>query len=297
MQGSIVVRMRFPRVEDFRYRYTRDISRGGVFIQTQKPKPVGSRVVLVLEPWTEPHVALNGEVVTAISPEEAAARGLQAGMGIRFTDLDAEKRRTLEALLAGDARNAMPQAAPGPAPAAAPAPGSDVAQLAGEARRFLATLETRDLYELLGVARDASTADVRRAFLKLTRRFHPDSYFRRVPPEVCQDLEDIYDHLARAYETLRDRDDRMAYDLAIGHLGGNRDGVTGEDMARIAGEEKRRKESPGRVSRGEQLYAEAMRELAAGQKQKAVGNLRLALAFDPENAHIKGKLQELTKKG
>ena len=27
-QGAFVVRMRFPRLEDFRYRYTRDLSRG-----------------------------------------------------------------------------------------------------------------------------------------------------------------------------------------------------------------------------------------------------------------------------
>jgi uncharacterized protein (TIGR02266 family) len=306
MQGSLVVRMRFPRLEDFRSRYARDISRGGVFIQTQQPKPVGSSVVLVLELATgDESVALSGEVVTSLAPQDASAQGLAPGMGIRFLDLEGAKRRAIEDLLARGLPSAASPAAAAPAPAAPPAPRNtakrpvaepDIAQLQREARTLIATLEAQDLYQVLGLGRDATTGEVRRAYLKLTRKYHPDNYFRRIPRELADLLDDIYDRLTQAYETLADRDTRIAYDLSIGHLGGNRDGVGAADMERFAAEEKRRKESPGRVSRGEQLCAQAMQDLAAGQQAKAVANLKLALAFDPENAQIKGKLQELTRK-
>jgi uncharacterized protein (TIGR02266 family) len=299
MQGAVVVRMRFPRPEDFRHRYTRDLSRGGVFIQTPNPRPPGSKVVLVLEPPASDQVSLLGEVVTAVDAEDARARGLQPGMGIRFLDLE-DKRGVIEAILERLAPGgAVPPPVPAAGPAAAaPAPPAavDVSRITREAQEFLAANEGKDYYHLLGVPRESSSVEVRRAFLKLTRRFHPDNYFRKAPEEVTRLLEDIYDLLTRAYETLLDRDRRISYDLSIGYLGGNRDGVTPEEMMRVASEDRRRKESPRRVARAEQLYAQAVQEAAAGQTAKALANLRLALAFDPENPQILAKLQEIKAK-
>jgi uncharacterized protein (TIGR02266 family) len=373
--------MRFPRLEDFRYRYTRDISRGGVFIQTLKPKPAGSRVVIVLEPQGGAPVSIQGEVVTSLGPEEAAARALQPGMGIRFLDLDADKRRAIEAIIehwgaavqaaldtsapgapdgvfaaspapdapdpavpafaavpavqtprapeehkAGaaptappppppksvGARNAPPappstSEPPRPAPtAAAPAPsdapvasrGTDgeLGQIAAEARALLAKMEGASHYAMLGIAPDASSAEIRRAFLRLTKRFHPDNYFRRASKELAVDLEDIYNQLTQCYETLIDRDKRMSYDIANGFLAGNKDGITGDDMSRAAAEDRRRKSAPGRTTKADQLIALANQQVAAGQPAKALANLRLALAFDPDSATIQAKIAELKGK-
>ena len=302
-QGAFVVRMRFPRLEDYRYRYTRDLSRGGVFIQTLNPKPAGAKVVLVLEPRGGRAVSISGEVVTSLGPEEAAARQLQPGMGIRFLDLDADKRRAIETTLENWDVGATEQQ---PAPPAAPPPvvgpidtrGStdDLARVEADAKAYLARIETSNFYTLLDVSPEASSGELRTSFLALTKRFHPDRYFRRAPAQICQDLEDIYNQLTKAYETLVDRDRRTSYDLAIGNLGGNKDGVAAVEMARLAGEDRRRKNAPGRVSKAEQLVAQANQEIAAGQKSKALANLRLALAFDPDNTQIQAKIADLKAK-
>jgi molecular chaperone DnaJ len=69
----------------------------------------------------------------------------------------------------------------------------------------------RDLYEILGVARDASTDDIKKAYRRLAREFHPDV---NDDPEAEQRFKEV----AGAYEILSDPDKRARYD-AFGHGG------------------------------------------------------------------------------
>jgi curved DNA-binding protein len=63
----------------------------------------------------------------------------------------------------------------------------------------------RDYYETLGVARDASEDDIRRAYRRLARENHPD---------VNKDpgAEDRFKEISEAYEVLRDAEKRERYD-------------------------------------------------------------------------------------
>jgi DnaJ-class molecular chaperone len=63
-----------------------------------------------------------------------------------------------------------------------------------------------DHYETLGVDRDASQADVKRAFRKLARELHPD--VNDHDPEA----EEKFKQAAEAYEVLSDPERRRAYD-------------------------------------------------------------------------------------
>ena len=70
----------------------------------------------------------------------------------------------------------------------------------------------RDLYEVLGVSRDASDSDIKRSFRKLARELHPD--VNRHDPEA----EEKFREAAEAYETLSDTERRSVYDR-YGHEG------------------------------------------------------------------------------
>jgi curved DNA-binding protein len=80
----------------------------------------------------------------------------------------------------------------------------------------------RDYYETLGVERDASNEDIRKAYRQLARKYHPD---------VNKDAgaDDRFKEISEAYEVLRDPDKRARYDK----LGAN--WKAGQDVSQAAG--------------------------------------------------------------
>src|SRR4051812_25496086 len=70
----------------------------------------------------------------------------------------------------------------------------------------------RDYYETLGVQREASEEEIKRAFRKLAMEHHPDRN------GGCTDAEAKFKELNEAYSVLCDANKRAAYDR-FGHAG------------------------------------------------------------------------------
>jgi curved DNA-binding protein len=66
-------------------------------------------------------------------------------------------------------------------------------------------LEFKDYYSIMGVARDATQDEIKRAYRKLARKYHPD-----VSKE--KDAEQRFKEVGEAYEVLGDAEKRAAYD-------------------------------------------------------------------------------------
>ncbi len=63
----------------------------------------------------------------------------------------------------------------------------------------------KDYYEILGVNKDASKSEIKRAYRKLARKYHPDV-------SKASDAEARFKELGEAYEALKDPEKRAAYD-------------------------------------------------------------------------------------
>jgi molecular chaperone DnaJ len=72
---------------------------------------------------------------------------------------------------------------------------------------------SQDLYETLGVARDADGDAIKKAYRRLARQLHPDV---NPDPETQERFKDV----TRAYEVLSDPDKRRMYDLGGDPFGG-----------------------------------------------------------------------------
>jgi curved DNA-binding protein len=66
-------------------------------------------------------------------------------------------------------------------------------------------MKYKDYYAILGVDRNASAEDIKKAYRKLARKYHPD-----VSKEP--NAEEKFKEMAEAYETLKDPEKRAAYD-------------------------------------------------------------------------------------
>jgi molecular chaperone DnaJ len=81
-----------------------------------------------------------------------------------------------------------------------------------------------DLYEVLGISRDASQEEVKRAFRKLAMEYHPDR-------NKADHAEERFKAIAAAYDVLSDPEKRSAYDRfgMSGVSGNGQQGFSGFD--------------------------------------------------------------------
>lgn len=62
-----------------------------------------------------------------------------------------------------------------------------------------------DYYKILGVSKNASPADIKRAYRKLSLKYHPDK-------NPSEDASSKFAEIAAAYDVLSDPDKRKTYD-------------------------------------------------------------------------------------
>jgi len=78
-----------------------------------------------------------------------------------------------------------------------------------------------DYYKVLGVGRNASDAEIKKAFKKLARQYHPDRN------QGDKKAEERFKEISQAHDVLSDPDKRKAYDRGTGPFGGFAGGFGG----------------------------------------------------------------------
>jgi type IV pilus assembly protein PilZ len=93
-RAPIELKVDYKKMNSFFADYTKNISKGGTFIKTKKPLPVGTRFLFKLSvPKRESPFELLGEVVWS------KAEGEDSGMGIRFIYSTDQQRGDFEGVV------------------------------------------------------------------------------------------------------------------------------------------------------------------------------------------------------
>lgn len=96
LRTELIVRVAYSTVDEMFSEFTRDINEGGLFIETEKPKPTGTEVTLNFNlPGSAQSVSTTGRVVHVTSGDGVTP----PGMGIEFEDLSPDDRARIDALI------------------------------------------------------------------------------------------------------------------------------------------------------------------------------------------------------
>jgi curved DNA-binding protein CbpA len=158
-------------------------------------------------------------------------------------------------------------------------------------------LESLDYFEVLRVPTAASPADIKAAYYRESRLFHPDR-FAAVPSSELRDrIGRIYRRVNEAYTVLRDDVKRRRYLSDV--TGPERDQklrFTEVDESQVKQEQKQKLEEQfGLTPNGRKFYAAALKELEGGRLEPAERAIKSALMYEPGNAKFKDLLGQIEK--
>ena len=177
-----------------------------------------------------------------------------------------------------------------------------------EIQREMLEFELRleeNCFDLFGVNTSASAAEIKRAYFKLSKRFHPDRYFRKNLGPYGDRLHRIFKRVSEAYELLSDPASRKEIESSV--LREVRTGTqsqpampssqrNSEPKAPLTPIERLRQRMPFRVpeevrdqksAKGDDFFCAAQLSTKTGRHAEAAANMRLAVAFDPFNREYK----------
>lgn len=97
-RAPITLKVEYKRLNSFFADYTRNISKGGTFIRTERPLPIGTEFHFELQvPKLEKNLRLRGKVQWILTPEQLDdGDDQEPGMGIGFVYKNAAEREKVE---------------------------------------------------------------------------------------------------------------------------------------------------------------------------------------------------------
>jgi len=166
-----------------------------------------------------------------------------------------------------------------------------------EVEALAAALDQLDYFGILKVPQGAGPADIKAAYYRESRAYHPDR-FAAVPEAAFRDLVGrIYRRVNEAYTVLRDDRKRAKYLQDVnGPERGKKLRFTEADEAQVKEEQKRKiDEQMGTTPNGRKFYAAALIEIQGERWEAAHRSLKSALMYEPANPRFKEQLAAVEK--
>jgi len=162
-----------------------------------------------------------------------------------------------------------------------------------------------DPYSVLGVSRDASDEEIKKAYRKLSRKYHPDANINNPNKEQA---EEKFKEVQQAYEQIMKEKE---YGSSYGNAGGYYGGFTGRQNSTYRDEEAIRRQAAAnyiqsrhfqeamnvlsslKQRNGEWYYLSAMANMGLGNNVNALEDIRTAVNLEPDNVQYRMLLQRM----
>jgi hypothetical protein len=186
-------------------------------------------------------------------------------------------------------------------PAAFPETGAIDAITAPQAMavaKVIAVLAQLDYFQVLRLGAEATIPEIKKAFYRESRTYHPDRFFHLPDDEVKGDIVQIYKRVTEAYYFLRDDAKRKKYLADIGSTDRKarlrfNEVSEAETKAQV---KKEAEEQIGMHPKGRAFYATAMKDMDSKNWGAAQRNLKMALTYESSNPKYKEKLAEVEER-
>lgn len=214
-----------------------------------------------------------------------------------------------------------PAVAPAPVPPAAPAPFESspsralaparpsplaasgaieqiTPQQAGELRKLADGLDQLDYFQVLGLTQTANAGEIKKAFYRESRTYHPDRFFHLPPSQEKDDVGALYRRITEAYYVLRDDAKRKKYlgDLAGPDRAAKLRYTEATESELKAEARKVVEEEFGTHPKARPFFKSGMADYEKQNWQAAERNFKMGLTYEPGNARFKEKLAECQAK-
>jgi curved DNA-binding protein CbpA len=138
-------------------------------------------------------------------------------------------------------------------------------------REAYTAMKTQDHYQVLGIRREASKDEIKKAYFLLAKAYHPDRHFQVGMGEVKDQLEELFQRITVAYDTLLTELKRKEYDLMLimSKYGKKRPTAASEESDEV---------------RAVQQFQRGQEAIKRGDHREAVHSLQWAVRLNPKKA-------------
>jgi curved DNA-binding protein CbpA len=246
--------------------FTGDLSQDGISIETHAPLTMGSTVTFKLALPTGKTLNLIGHV-RWVARNDISKGGLtRYGIGISLNKVPEEFQRFITSLATAQQAQAAPPPVAPPAPAQVKAepdselPDPQPIMVAYEA------LKQQNHYEVLGIEPKATPAQIKQAYYRLSKAYHPEGPLGECSKELKHNLEELFHRITEAYMTLASGEERKKYDRSLAKR-------QSAELSQTSATKRRR---------SNQYVQQGVLELENGNLEAAAASFELAVRARPE---------------
>jgi tetratricopeptide (TPR) repeat protein len=133
------------------------------------------------------------------------------------------------------------------------------------------------LYDILGIADQASATDIKNAYFAMAKLFHPDRFHREEATKLRR-IQVAFTQIAHAYETLKSEESRENYNFKM------RKELEYREKLRAAGQADKNTPEDRQAEVGLGSFEQAMDAINEEEYAAAAGHLARAVHYSPQNA-------------